>query len=53
MPESSGDLFEIIATTLHHIINSVSAQKVRMALHKKGPEAKEHLMTSQARPYPR
>jgi glutathione S-transferase len=45
MPESSGDLFEIIATTLHHIINSVSAQKVRMALHKKGPEAKEHLMT--------
>jgi glutathione S-transferase len=30
---------------LYHIINSVSAQKVRMALHEKGLEAKEHLMT--------
>ena len=30
---------------LHHIINSVSAQKVRIALHEKGHEAKEHLMT--------
>src|SRR5258708_6608940 len=30
---------------LYHIINSVSAQKVRMPLHEKGLEAKEHLMT--------
>ena len=29
---------------LYHSINSVCAQKVRMALHEKGLEAKEHLM---------
>src|SRR5271157_5306095 len=30
---------------LYHSINSVCAQKVRIALHEKGLEAKEHLMT--------
>src|SRR5260370_9596894 len=30
---------------LYHIINSVSAQKVRKAAHEKGLEAQEHLMT--------
>ena len=35
-----GDLLE-----LHHNINSVCAQKVRIALKEKGQEAKEHLLT--------
>src|SRR5271154_7017575 len=30
---------------LYHSINSVCAQKVRIALHEKGLSAKEHLMT--------
>jgi hypothetical protein len=36
---------EEIMLELYHSINSVCAQKVRIALKEKGIEAKEHLMT--------
>jgi len=40
--KAEGDLLE-----LYHNINSVCAQKVRIALKEKGQEAKEHLLTLQ------
>jgi glutathione S-transferase len=35
---------------LYHNINSVCAQKVRIALNQKGQEAKDHILTLRGRP---